>query len=176
MKNDGFVCRFMFISMGVHSMLRVRTDDTLYTPLPLYHTAGGMVGVGQVLLRGATVVIRSKFSASNFWADCISYNCTVSPWIFSSVVETRYTCRILVEKPLGMWPLRRMRRWECRGKVFNTPAVSNKIFSGNQPRQMNKRNRHFEDHVGPHYWGCGVIWSYHIPDVFSVSPWRHILG
>jgi solute carrier family 27 fatty acid transporter 1/4 len=63
-------------------MLKVRTDDILYTPLPLYHTAGGLLGVGQVLLRGATVAIRSKFSASNFWADCISYNCTVSAWIY----------------------------------------------------------------------------------------------
>lgn len=66
------------MSMGVHYMLRIGADDTLYTALPLYHTAGGMVGVGQVLLRGASVAIRSKFSASNFWADCIAYNCTVS--------------------------------------------------------------------------------------------------
>jgi hypothetical protein len=111
----------MFFSMGVHVMLKVRTDDTLYTPLPLYHTAGGMLGVGQVLLCGATVVMRSKFSASNFWADCISYNCTVSAWMYSSDGETRYTCRILVDKHLGMWPLKGPRRPHVVGRCFNTP-------------------------------------------------------
>lgn len=30
------------------------------------------------LLAGATNVLRKKFSATNFWKDCIKYNCTVS--------------------------------------------------------------------------------------------------
>ena len=72
------IYRYMFISVGVRCMLRIKTDDTLYTPLPLYHTAGGTIGVGQVLLHGASLAIRSKFSASSFWTDCITYGCTVS--------------------------------------------------------------------------------------------------
>jgi len=40
--------------------------------------AGNIVGVGQCLIHGMTVVIRKKFSASKFWDDCIKYNCTVS--------------------------------------------------------------------------------------------------
>lgn len=66
------------MALGVHFMTNLRLDDVLYDPLPLYHSAGGMVGVGQTLLRGITVVIRRKFSASNYWKDCIKYNCTVS--------------------------------------------------------------------------------------------------
>jgi acyl-CoA synthetase (AMP-forming)/AMP-acid ligase II len=78
-EGHGFVvCRYMFMAVGVRCMLRIKTDDILYTPLPLYHTAGGMTGVGQVLLHGASLAIRSKFSASNFWADCVTYGCTVS--------------------------------------------------------------------------------------------------
>jgi len=78
-EDHGFVvCRYMFMAVGVHCMLRIKTDDTFYTPLPLYHTAGGLTGVGQVLLHGVSLAIRSKFSASNFWADCITYGCTVS--------------------------------------------------------------------------------------------------
>jgi len=78
-EGHGFVvCRYMFMAVGVRCMLRIKTDDTFYTPLPLYHTAGGMTGVGQVLLHGVSLAIRSKFSASNFWADCITYGCTVS--------------------------------------------------------------------------------------------------
>lgn len=81
-EGHGFVvCRYMFMGVGVRCMLRITPDDTLYTPLPLYHTAGGMTGVGQVLLHGASLAIRSKFSASNFWADCITYGCTVSVFI-----------------------------------------------------------------------------------------------
>lgn len=58
-------------------MTNLRLDDVLYDPLPLYHSAGGMVGAGQTLLRGITVVVRRKFSATNFWKDCVQYNCTV---------------------------------------------------------------------------------------------------
>lgn len=43
-----------------------------------YFTTGNIVGVGQCLLHGMTVVIRKKFSASRFWDDCAKYNCTVS--------------------------------------------------------------------------------------------------
>lgn len=40
-------------------------------------SAGNIVGIGQCLLQGVTVVIRKKFSASHFWEDCVKYNCTV---------------------------------------------------------------------------------------------------
>lgn len=58
-------------------MTNLRLDDVVYDPLPLYHSAGGMIGVGQTLLRGITIVVRRKFSATNFWKDCKKYNCTV---------------------------------------------------------------------------------------------------
>lgn len=40
--------------------------------------AGTIMGVGQCLLFGLTVVVRRKFSASRFWDDCVKHNCTVS--------------------------------------------------------------------------------------------------
>ncbi|XP_046415422.1 long-chain fatty acid transport protein 4-like isoform X1 [Neodiprion fabricii] len=69
--------RYMLMSCGVHSMLGLRTTDRIYDALPLYHTAGGIVGAGQALLRGITVVLRRRFSASKFWPDCVHYECTV---------------------------------------------------------------------------------------------------
>ena len=48
-----------------------------YDPLPLYHSAGGVVGIGLMMIFGATVVIRPKFSVRNFWTDCIKYKCNV---------------------------------------------------------------------------------------------------
>lgn len=59
------------------SLAALKTNDIIYDPLPLYHSAGGVLGAGQALCYGITVVTRKKFSASNFWKDCIKYNCTV---------------------------------------------------------------------------------------------------
>ncbi|XP_008209590.1 long-chain fatty acid transport protein 4 isoform X2 [Nasonia vitripennis] len=73
--------RFMFIASGIHFLASFCSSDKFYTPLPLYHTAGGVMTIGQALLHGATVVIRKKFSASAYFSDCIKYNCTVSQYI-----------------------------------------------------------------------------------------------
>lgn len=64
--------------MGAKHIAGISENDTVYTPLPLYHTAGGILGVSSVLLGGSTCVIRSKFSASKYWTDCLKYECTVS--------------------------------------------------------------------------------------------------
>lgn len=84
--------RYMFMVMGCHSMLQVNPDDVIYNSLPLYHTAGGMLGVGNVILRGCTMAMRRKFSASQFWTDCIKYNCTVAQYIGE-------ICRYLLSVP-----------------------------------------------------------------------------
>uniref|UniRef100_A0A0K8TSP3 Very long-chain fatty acid transport protein n=1 Tax=Tabanus bromius TaxID=304241 RepID=A0A0K8TSP3_TABBR len=84
--------RYMFMCLGVKTMLGINDDDVVYNPLPLYHTAGGMIGVGTVLLCGVTMVIRRKFSASNFWPDCIKYKCTVAQYIGE-------ICRYLLSVP-----------------------------------------------------------------------------
>lgn len=48
-------------------------------PSPSLPSAGNIMGVGQCLLYGMTVVLRKKFSASRFWDDCVKHNCTVRP-------------------------------------------------------------------------------------------------
>ncbi|XP_055383921.1 long-chain fatty acid transport protein 1-like [Condylostylus longicornis] len=73
--------RYIFICAGIHYTLNMKIDDIFYTPLPLYHTAGGIMSIGQSLIFGSTVVIRKKFSATNYFSDCIKYNCTVSQYI-----------------------------------------------------------------------------------------------
>ena len=70
--------RFYYMSVAVHMFLGITPNDILYDALPLYHTAGGIVGLGQGLLKGVTIVIKKKFSASKFWEDCVHYKCTVS--------------------------------------------------------------------------------------------------
>ncbi|XP_068151454.1 long-chain fatty acid transport protein 4 [Drosophila tropicalis] len=73
--------RYLFIAAGIHYTMGFQDDDIFYTPLPLYHTAGGIMCMGQSVLFGSTVSIRKKFSASNYFADCNKYNATIGQYI-----------------------------------------------------------------------------------------------
>ena len=69
--------KLFFIVGATHWVMGFSKDDRFYNPLPLYHTAGGCMSVGQALLFGATVVIKQRFSASTYFPDCRKYECTV---------------------------------------------------------------------------------------------------
>ncbi|XP_011879573.1 PREDICTED: long-chain fatty acid transport protein 4 [Vollenhovia emeryi] len=84
--------RFMFMTCGPNAMFNLQSDDRIYNPLPLYHSAGGILGAGQALVRGVTVVLRRKFSASKYWSDCVHYECTVGQYIGE-------ICRFLLTVP-----------------------------------------------------------------------------
>ncbi|XP_005743766.1 long-chain fatty acid transport protein 1-like [Pundamilia nyererei] len=71
---------YRIAAFGFHSF-GLRPDDIIYNCLPLYHSAGNIMGLGQCLLFGLTAVIRRKFSASHFWDDCVKHNCTVIQYI-----------------------------------------------------------------------------------------------
>lgn len=70
--------RYFTMQAAMRLCADISSDDIIYCTLPLYHTSGGVLSTGQMLFTGATLVIRKKFSASNFWQDCIKYKCTVS--------------------------------------------------------------------------------------------------
>ncbi|XP_076455364.1 long-chain fatty acid transport protein 1-like [Babylonia areolata] len=84
--------RFFYMSYGINDVFRIKPSDIVYDILPLYHTAGGILGIGQVIQCGATVAMRPKFSASQFWKDCVKYNCTVAQYIGE-------ICRYLLAQP-----------------------------------------------------------------------------
>ncbi|CAG4952138.1 unnamed protein product [Parnassius apollo] len=86
--------RYLLIPLGVHNSGRLSARDIIYDPLPLHHTAGGVLGAGQCLILGCTVVLRKKFSASNYWSDAAKYGCTVSQYIGE-------ICRYLLTVPKG---------------------------------------------------------------------------
>nr|CDS21856.1 long chain fatty acid transport protein 4 [Echinococcus granulosus] len=73
--------RYLFMSSAIHYLCHIYNDDVFYIPLPIYHTAGGIVGVGQMVVCGVQIVLRTRFSASKFWADCVKYNCTVIQYV-----------------------------------------------------------------------------------------------
>uniref|UniRef100_A0A3P8UH27 long-chain-fatty-acid--CoA ligase n=1 Tax=Amphiprion percula TaxID=161767 RepID=A0A3P8UH27_AMPPE len=79
----------MLMASYLQSMSGVHSDDVIYIYLPLYHSAGFLMGLCGAIERGITVVLRRKFSASNFWNDCRKYNVTVIQYIGEIM---RYLC------------------------------------------------------------------------------------
>ncbi len=73
-------------------LMDVQPNDRLYDCLPMYHSIGGVVAIGAMLCRGASVLIRERFSASAFWPDVVHGGCT----IFQYIGEL---CRYLINSP-----------------------------------------------------------------------------
>ncbi|MGH0163540.1 UNVERIFIED_CONTAM: hypothetical protein FKN15_047179 [Acipenser sinensis] len=76
------------------SFLRINavlSQDVVYVNLPLYHSAGFMIGLMGSIDMGTTVVLRRKFSASQFWDDCRKHNVTVIQYIGEVL---RYLCNV----------------------------------------------------------------------------------
>ncbi|XP_003199367.2 long-chain fatty acid transport protein 6 [Danio rerio] len=67
-------------------------DDKIYLTLPLYHMSASLLGIGGCIELGATCVLKRKFSASQFWKDCLKYDITVFQYIGE-------LCRYLVNQP-----------------------------------------------------------------------------
>jgi len=84
--------RYYSMAMGSATSFGIYSTDRIYISMPLYHTSAGIIGVGQVLLTGCSGAIRQKFSASNFWKDCVKYDCTASQYIGE-------ICRYLLAQP-----------------------------------------------------------------------------
>jgi fatty-acyl-CoA synthase len=76
---------------GVAGM-RLRSSDTLYCCLPLYHNSALTVGVSAVLGTGATLALGRSFSASRFWDEVIRYDATAFLYIGE-------VCRYLLNQP-----------------------------------------------------------------------------
>lgn len=77
--------------MGIMG-LRLRPEDVLYCPLPLYHNNALTVSWGAVVGAGASLVLVPKFSASRFWDDVRRYQATS----FCYIGEL---CRYLLNQP-----------------------------------------------------------------------------
>jgi fatty-acyl-CoA synthase len=84
--------RLMQWSHWFAGMMDTKSNDRMYNCLPMYHSVGGVVAVGAVLVNGGSVVLREKFSVKHFWDDVISSGCT----LFQYIGEL---CRYLLRAP-----------------------------------------------------------------------------
>ncbi|MBB3753145.1 fatty-acyl-CoA synthase [Mycolicibacterium sp. BK634] len=72
--------------------LRLKSDDTLYCPLPLYHNNALTVAVSSVINAGGTLALGKSFSASRFWDEVIQMEATAFIYIGE-------VCRYLLNQP-----------------------------------------------------------------------------
>ncbi|KAI6217580.1 Fatty Acid CoA Synthetase family [Aphelenchoides fujianensis] len=73
--------RYMFMTLASGQAFGIRRDDRIYITMPMYHSAAGIIGIGQTIVHGSTAVIRRNFSANEFWSDAIKHDASVSQYI-----------------------------------------------------------------------------------------------
>ena len=77
---------------GFAAGTNAKPGDRIYNTLPLYHSTGGLCALGAALLSGATMVLKPRFSAGQFWEDVVREECTMFVYIGE-------ICRYLVNQP-----------------------------------------------------------------------------
>jgi fatty-acyl-CoA synthase len=84
--------RLLIWSLWFAGMMDTRASDRMYNCLPMYHSVGGVVATGAVLVSGGAVVIRDKLSVRQFWDDVVRWDCTLVQYIGE-------LCRYLLHAP-----------------------------------------------------------------------------
>jgi fatty-acyl-CoA synthase len=84
--------RLMQWSHWFAGMMGTQSSDRMYNCLPMYHSVGGVLATGAVLVGGGSVVLRDSFSARQFWDDVVRWDCT----LFQYIGEL---CRYLLNTP-----------------------------------------------------------------------------
>ncbi|ACL58261.1 long-chain-acyl-CoA synthetase [Methylobacterium nodulans] len=84
--------RVMTWSHWFAGLLATGPEDRLYTCLPMYHSVGGVVATGSVIVGGGAAILRERFSARRFWDDIAAERCT----LFQYIGEL---CRYLLAAP-----------------------------------------------------------------------------
>jgi len=119
--------RVMQWSHWFAGLMDTRPTDRMFNCLPLYHSVGGVVATGATLVGGGAVVIRARFSASDFWRDVRDERCTLFQYIGElcrylvnaphQAIETEHTLRIACGNGL------RPEVWETFQNRFKIPRI-----------------------------------------------------
>jgi fatty-acyl-CoA synthase len=73
--------RWMMAGAVMESVLQTNEEDVFYCFLPLYHGAAAMALTSTALICGSSIVLRRKFSASQFWPDVRRYGVTSCQYV-----------------------------------------------------------------------------------------------
>ncbi|CAD7957410.1 unnamed protein product [Amoebophrya sp. A120] len=100
---------------------QVTSQDRIYTCLPIFHSAGGGIGVMSMMITGATLVLARRFSSTHFWREVVEQRCTIIQYIGE-------LCRYLVNSEQAGDEF--SRREDPRRTAGIPSASSNKTTSG----------------------------------------------
>ncbi|MGB6356050.1 MAG: AMP-binding protein, partial [Steroidobacteraceae bacterium] len=119
--------RIMQWSHWFAGLMNTQPTDRMFNCLPLYHSVGGVVATGATLAAGGAVVIRPRFSASDFWRDVRDERCTLFQYIGELCrylnnaphqdIETQHSLRIACGNGL------RPEVWEAFQSRFKIPRI-----------------------------------------------------
>lgn len=98
--------RVMQWSHWFAGIMNTQPSDRMYSCLPMYHSVGGVQVPGATLVSGGSLILREKFSASQFWSDIVRWECT----IFQYIGEL---CRYLLHTPPSDSETRHQIRLAC---------------------------------------------------------------
>ncbi|CAL1285535.1 unnamed protein product [Larinioides sclopetarius] len=82
--------RFLWLGVGSRFILQLTDSEVVYNPLPMYHTTGGLIFVSMILIFGGSMIIRKKFSASNYWKEAAKHKATVKEFNFLEKKSLHY--------------------------------------------------------------------------------------
>lgn len=85
--------RWLGVGDGWKAMLGITESDVFYCFLPLFHGAAGMSLVSNAASAAAAIVLKRKFSASQFWPDVRQHKVTTLQYIGEVI-------RYLVNRPV----------------------------------------------------------------------------
>jgi crotonobetaine/carnitine-CoA ligase len=115
-------------------------EDHRYSPFPLFHISGKSLVYGAAL-SGAQVVLRERFSVTDFWADVARYGCTMTwlvgamPTLLHSRPETAQDRETPLRYAVMAPVMKEYRDFERRfgtriATVYNMSELSMPIVSG----------------------------------------------
>lgn len=84
--------RTQAIMFGFSAATKATRNDRMYSCMPMFHSAGGLIATGSMLMAGGSVFLAEKFSATGFWDDVVDNDCTMFQYIGE-------LCRYLVNSP-----------------------------------------------------------------------------
>ena len=119
--------RILEWSLWFAGIMDTGPDDRLYNCLPMYHSTGGVAGIGGVLVNGGAVILAERFSRRRFWTEIVEQSCTIFLYIgelcryllrpSADEIETRHQLRLCCGNGL------RAEVWTAFQARFRIPAI-----------------------------------------------------
>ena len=133
--------RFAVAGYAFKHLYGVTNRDSVYIPLPLYHSNGGMLAVSLAWQAKTNIAIRRKFSATSYFSDCQGVGCTIGVYIGEicryiaktppSVNDLAHPVRLMIGNGLrpDIWPEFVKRFGVTMGEFYGSTEGNANLFN-----------------------------------------------